>query len=814
MIKNRFSKLYYFKSSYHFRSILCNVNIYRTIINERYILKCQRLYSSSSNDYSITKTRNIGIIAHIDAGKTTTTERMLHYAGFTRRIGDVDDGDTVMDYMKQERERGITITSAAITFGWKDHRINLIDTPGHVDFTIEVERSIRVLDGAVTILDAVSGVEAQTQTVWDQADRYEVPRIAYVNKMDRTGAGFGRTVNEMRYKLGTMPLVCQIPVMKKDNKGNTVFSGVVDFLNMEVLDWDKDSNGSIINKTPLSDKYPISGLFEETLKGRASLIESLSDLDSEMLDTFLELEDPMKITAETIKNTLRRVVLKGQAVPVFCGASFRNIGVQPLMDAIIDYLPSPLDRPAPMASLSSNESVKIDLKENDKLCALAFKVIYDSKRGLMVFVRVYSGRIDNRMLLFNTKTQCKERVNKLVQMYADDVEEIPSITAGNICAIVGLKNTRTGDTLIRFDDTRKNLKLQSIEIPAPVFFQAVEAAGISDEKPLDDALKNVLREDPSLHVYVDPDSGQNLISGMGELHLEIVKDRLLNDFRVNAKLGKMRISYRETATVGKIDHTYLYDREVMGKRVKAQVSLTISPLPENDLGLSEEGGNRVMLEQMIITDDSLDTKEQQENVSLLLPKTEIENALRSGLMTGLYRGPILGFPITKLLIKVNSIKLFGAESTKAAISTCVSQALVDAVKKGNPALLEPLMKVDIELTEEYLGDVLGDLTGTRRGMILGLDAAKSTFDKIDQNINIYAPPDPTYISSSERSEHTVLKSKKVIHAHVPLSTMLGYSSALRSLTGGTASFDMRVHSIGLMSDDQAKNVIREMQGGY
>ncbi|RIA95669.1 P-loop containing nucleoside triphosphate hydrolase protein [Glomus cerebriforme] len=719
-----------------------------------------------------------------------------------------------MDYMKQERERGITITSAAITFGWKNHRINLIDTPGHVDFTIEVERSIRVLDGAVTILDGVSGVEAQTQTVWAQADKYGIPRIAYVNKMDRIGAGFGRTVKEMHHKLGTRPLVCQLPIMKKDSKGNGLFFGVVDLLDMQVLDWNKDPNGSIINKIPLTEKYPISELFEEAIKGRSSLIEALSEIDDQLLEIFLMNEDPMKVSVEEIKEALRRVTLNGKAVPVFCGASFKNVGVQPLMDAVIDYLPSPLDRPAPLATLSDKNLIEIPLKEKEKLCALAFKVIHDHKRGPMIFVRVYSGKIDNRMTLFNTNTRKKERVNKLLQMYANDVEEIPSITAGNIGVILGLKETRTGDTLIQINDSRQNLKLQSIDIPSPVFFYAVEPTSVSDEKPLEEALKNILREDPSLHVHVDSDSGQTLISGMGELHLEIIKDRLLTEFKVNAEMGKMRISYRETIIVEQLEHTFLYDRELMGKKQKAQVSLIITPLSENDKGIPEEGGNRIVIdiEDKIVNLNSDQQNETNDQNSLItkLDKEEIRDSLHSGILSALYRGPILGFPITGLHIKVHSLKLFGLESTKTAISACVSQAFSEAMKNGVPVLLEPLMDVQVEVPEEHLGNVLADLTGTRRGNILGLETSGQSID-YDHSIEIYTPPDPTYISSDENQGAII---KRIIKAHVPLSTLLGYSSSLRSLTGGTGSFSMRIHSFGIMSEDRAKSVINEMQGGY
>ncbi|CAI2170052.1 12393_t:CDS:2 [Funneliformis geosporum] len=730
---------------------------------------------------------------------------MLHYAGFTKRLGDVDHGDTVMDYMKQERERGITITSAAITFGWKDHQINLIDTPGHVDFTIEVERSVRILDGAVTILDAVSGVEAQTQTVWNQADKYEIPRIAFINKMDRIGAEFGKTIREIHYKLGVIPLVCQIPIMKKDSKGDIIFSEIIDILDMKVLDWNKDPKGSIVNKTILNKQNP---LFEEAVKGRTHLIEVLSEMDDQLLEIFLENEDPMKVSVKDIKDALRRITLNGKAVPIFCGASFRNIGVQPLMDAINDYLPSPLDRPIPLATLSNNKMIEISLKENDKLCALAFKVIHDPKRGFMVFVRVYSGKINNRMTLFNTNTHQKERVNKLLQMYADDVEEIPSIKAGNIGVIIGLKETRTGDTLIQVNDTRHDLRLQNIDIPAPVFFCAVEPASTSEEKPLEDALKNILREDPSFHVHVDSDSGQTLISGMGELHLEIIKDRLLTDFKINAVMGKMRISYRETITK-QSECTFLYDRELMGKKQKTQVSLIITPLSENDKGILEEGGNRIELD---ITNNLLmDTTQQNQNFLVTkLNKEDIEKALYSGILSALNKGPILGYMITGLHIKVHSLKLFGLESTKTSISTCVAQAFDKAMKNGIPALLEPLMDVEVEVPEEYLGDVLADLTGTRRGIISGLEVSRQSIDYND-SIDIYIPSSDLIYTSQQV---VIMKPRRIIKAHAPLSTLLGYSSSLRSLTGGTGSFSMRVHSFGIMSEDRTKAVIHEMQGGY
>ncbi|CAG8466251.1 10558_t:CDS:2 [Ambispora gerdemannii] len=723
-----------------------------------------------------------------------------------------------MDYMKQERERGITITSAAITFGWRKHRINLIDTPGHVDFTIEVERSVRVLDGSVTILDAVSGVEAQTQKVWTQADRYGIPRIAFINKMDRVGAGFGRTVREMQRKLQTRPLVCQIPMMRTDERGNLDFYGVVDLLDMQLLDWDKDPNGRVIQKTVITDNYHDQTFYKELMKGRTCLVEALSELDDQILDIFLASEEHMKVSADDIRQALRRVTLSGKAVPVFCGASLKNIGVQPLMDAIVDYLPSPLDRPAPLANLGEGGTAQITLREKDPLCALAFKVVHDQRRGAMVFVRVYSGVLDNRMSLYNTNIHQKERANKLLQMYADEVEEIPSINTGNIGAVVGLKETRTGDTLINWNDSRKNLRLPSIDIPAPVFFCAVEPISASEEKPLEEALKNILREDPSLHVHTDPESGQTLISGMGELHLEIVKDRLLNDFKVKAEIGKMRISYRETATAELSDLSYLYDKEVMGKRAKAQISLSISSLSEDDLGVASEGSNRIELE--IINPDLLENNDDtssEKQMQTKLTLEEINSAVRGGILSALYRGPILGFPLTGLRVKAHALQLFGAESTKTAISSCASQALTQAVKSASPALLEPLMEVSVEVSEEYLGIVISDLSGVRRGHVISLETLgrgdANTEQKLHQN-EVYAPPDSTYKYGEHEGSLGISKPKRIVHAHVPLSSMLGYASALRSLTAGNASFNMIVYRFGLMSEDRARNVIAEMQGGY
>ncbi|KAI8576971.1 hypothetical protein K450DRAFT_254476 [Umbelopsis ramanniana AG] len=795
-------------------TIACRYRVQALTLKPTFPLK-GRWYSTATDDFTVAKTRNIGIIAHIDAGKTTTTERMLHYAGVTRKIGDVDDGDTVMDYLAAERERGITINSAAITFGWRGHRINLIDTPGHVDFTIEVERSVRVLDGAVTILDGVAGVEAQTQTVWHQADRYNVPRIAFVNKMDRMGAAFGRTVREIRSKLGARPLVVQIPGPMDES--STGMASVADLVTMELLQWDESSKGSTIQRTPLTE----GPIYEEAVRGRTALVESLAELDENIVEIFFDEADGdhMKVSANDIKKSIRRVTIQGTAVPVLCGAAFKNIGVQPVMDAVVDYLPSPLDRPNAIATLNNGAKTEIALKETGKLVALAFKVSHDPRRGALVFVRVYSGKLNDRSTIFNTTTNTKERVNRLLQMYAKDVEEIPFISAGNIGVIVGLRDTRTGDTIVQGNDAaaiKSRLQLSRIDIPSPVFFMAIEPASVSEEKPIDEALRKLLREDPSLHVWTDSESGQTLISGMGELHLEIVKDRLLNEFKCKAEMGKMRISYRETCQ-GEAVVDHMYDKELLGKRVRAACRVALRPLDEEadmdaaiEEGWTKESGCLIQASADEVTDATEDESQPTANQNNSISEEEIKDAVQTGLQSGLSRGALLSFPLTRLQVRADNIRLFGADTTPGAIAACVSQAVYDAVKQASPALLEPMMEVNIEVTEDQIGSVVGDLSGTRRGHVIGLESAKS--DTVQQEIHsaIYAPPDSAMSGGVHHHEHAT--QKRVIKAHVPLSSMIGYSSALRSLTAGNGTFSMRVIGYGDMSQDRERAVIKEIKG--
>ncbi|ORX58199.1 P-loop containing nucleoside triphosphate hydrolase protein [Hesseltinella vesiculosa] len=767
----------------------------RSVVKISHDVSSMRFYASASKAFSTPKTRNIGIIAHIDAGKTTTTERMLYYAGVTKRLGDIDDGDTVMDYLKAERERGITINSAAITFGWKDHRLNLIDTPGHVDFTMEVERSVRVLDGAVTILDGVAGVEAQTETVWRQADRYSLPRLAFVNKLDRTGGAFGRTVQEIWKKLQARPLVTQLPCYYDDATRKGCLAAVIDVVDMKVLEWTSD-DGHSWTATALTKDAPT---YDEAVLARTALVETLAEMDEAIVDVFFDQADGdhMQVPAVAIKDAIRRVTLDNKAVPVLCGSAFKNIGVQPLLDAIVDYLPSPLDRPAALATINDQRTqLMIPLKENASLCALAFKVTHDPRRGPMVYVKVYAGKLAQRATLFNTTTRSKERANKLLQMYAKDVEEIPAIEAGNIGVIVGLKHTRTGDTLVMANDrqaVKTNLQLGHIDIPSPAFFAAIEPHSVSDEPAVEEALQHLTREDPSLKVWTDEDSGQRLISGMGELHLEIVKDRLINDFKCKADMGKMRISYRESCQADGLA-TYQYDKEILGKRARASVTVSISSnldqetLDDNeDKGWASESGNLFKID---LGQFGNEENHQDGAGEGCLSTDEIYQAVHTGLMSGFARGAVLGFPLTRVKVRVSNLEFYGPETTAGAISASVSHAVHQALSSASPNLLEPMMEVVTEVHEADIGHVVADLSGTRRGHVLSMEST------LDENRDL---------DNATEVQHR-------IKAHVPLSSMLGYSSGLRSLTGGSGSFSMRVIGYGEMGKDRERAVVNEMKG--
>eukprot|EP00842_Homolaphlyctis_polyrhiza_P006082 jgi/Hompol1/6475/HPOL_002666-RA len=672
------------------------------------IVVSRRFASTATHAVSPKSIRNIGIIAHIDAGKTTTTERMLYYVGYTKRIGNVDDGSTVTDYLKTERERGITIQSACIPLAWKAHRINLIDTPGHVDFTIEVERSLRVLDGAVCVLDGVAGVEAQTETVWKQANRYKIPRIAFVNKMDRAGASFSHTFAAIARRLGGWgrPIACQLPIFL-DDKGNWTtsslgggrFEGVVDLITMDRLDWSSDTqSGSVVTRSPLLSQTqansdttnaidPWQSVRADAIEHRRALIETLSELDDEIVEVFLNCDaDHMRVSAQDLRAACRRATIAGRAVPVFCGAAFKNIGVQPLLDAVVDYLPSPIDMPPTIANLPDGTQTKVAITDPN-LSALAFKIVHDSSRGLLVYVRVYSGTLESRSVLqiagsatgaSRDRKAVKERATKLVELYADDYEEVPTIAAGNIGAIVGLKQVKTGDTLISATDKRA-IQLHSIVIQPPVFVRSCTATSVADEKLLANALENLMREDPSLTLTYNEETGQTLLGGMGELHLEIAGERLLEVYKVKADLGKVEISYRETVPFDGIvyAHTEHYDTELFGKRYRCDLELEIqsSRSMENDTddpiddnhddgtsGVAKSGASSTSTSDFA-RDRLSDTTQVHSKIAFKMvtisdetrqitdfaPLAEYSDAIDAGIRGALSRGPVLGFPVANFL---------------------------------------------------------------------------------------------------------------------------------------------------------------------
>lgn len=779
------------------RQRLVTRDLLRSRLRSRWYASLKTSTSTPASAKPLDKIRNIGIIAHIDAGKTTTTERMLYYAGYTKRIGDVDDGDTVMDFLPAERQRGITITSAAITFPWKGHQINLIDTPGHVDFTIEVERSVRVLDGAVTILDAVAGVEAQTATVWHQAARYNIPKIIYVNKMDRTGASFSRTVKEIWSKLKILPLVLQIPLRGRDGDG---IIGIIDLVTMDKLTWDKTSMVTT-HLTEQDESYLIAQ------QGRTALVEALSELDETIVEVYLSLEDHMKVPPSDIVAALRRVTLAGKVAPVFCGASLRHLGVQPVLDGVINLLPSPIDRPPAKGLIAtSNTTVPVELSTTAPLCALAFKVTHDTRRGMMVFVRVYAGTLSPRMTLYNTSTKSRERVNKLLKMYADQVEEVQTIGAGNIGVIVGLKDTRTGDTLVAHHGIGKDahsMHLQSIDVPAAVFFVSIEAISNSAEKSLEEALQKMLREDPSLHLRLDTETGQTLLSGMGELHLEVVRDRLATDYGLDSdkiKIGPMRISYREAViSTETVETSHSIERETSDGVVKVAVDVSLGAI---------EGGNKIDY-----------SKVTQEPLSTDNPDAHLATIILNSAIGALSRGPILGYSVTGANLIIHNVSITGLESTETLpplarpiISQCISRAISKALEASSVRLMEPFATVEIkDVPDHRLGDILSDLSGKRRARVLGMENEES--DENTQEATFWVPPEAEG-SVSGREQHDA-GVKRTIRAEIPLAQVRDLSTALRSATGGEISgFGMVVDKWDLMDQDNERAVIKEIKGDW
>jgi len=816
----------------------------------------------------------------------------------------VDDGSTVTDFLPAERARGITIQSAAITFHWPPlpeeniasssshmkqirlsppvsppQTINLIDTPGHADFTFEVLRSLRILDGAVCILDGVAGVEAQTEKVWYQAATYKIPKLIYVNKLDRDGAAFGKTVKEIASKLHAWPAVCQIPWFEG---GNGRFIGVVDIVSLKALRWADGGDGKaiqILNLTELEVHEP--SLVKEARKARIALVELLSEYDDVMVEKYLDSdEDHMAITQSDITASLRRCVLSGTTlVPVYAGASFRNIGVQPLLDAILDLLPSPEECPDPEISMGkiagglnqlvSGKLALSDIEKSPKArrggsskksghlaiqnletCALAFKVVNDPKRGVLVYVRVYHGAIHRNTLLFNTNLQVSERAPRLLEMYASDAVEVSSISTGHIGVIVGLKYARTGDTLLSYTGANpktgppaplNTLQLRPIVVPPPVFFASVEPQSLSEEKPVADALALLLREDPSLQLSVDEDSGQTLLSGMGELHLEIAGDRLVQDLRAKATMGKIEIGYRECILASGGPETVLFDRETAGRKGKASCTTTVGLLTEGDATTELTEGNFMLQQDGNAVSTSIlkhqDDADESNLITTALPAhlsdTIIHKALQNGALAALARGPRYSFALHSTHVSITidpSSQIFGPDSTPAAISSAARLAtqasLKTSAQQTPPSIMEPVMNVTISVDEKSLGAVVHDLSSARGGHILSLDDAdvvSSSTNSIEAREDVplidirrvYAPPDPFEVAAVAGEDFSMASNgnrARTIMARVPLKEMVGYLKHLRSLTGGRGTFVMSVDRFERMSGVREKRVLREMSG--
>ncbi len=670
-----------------------------------------------SRTIPLERQRNIGIMAHIDAGKTTTTERILFYTGVTYKIGEVHEGTAVMDWMEQERERGITITSAATTCFWRDHGINIIDTPGHVDFTIEVERSLRVLDGAIAVFCSVGGVEPQSETVWRQATRYKVPRIAFVNKMDRVGADFFRVVGMMEERLRTRPVVMHLPVGKEDT-----FAGVVDLVKEKTLVWDESTLGARYRVEDISDE-----MRDEVAEYRERLIEAASDFDEALMEKYLEGEE---ISPEEIMAAIRKGTLGLEITPVFCGSAFKNKGVQPLLDAVIDYLPSPVDIPPVRGINPKTEEEEIrETRDDAPYSALAFKIMTDPFVGQLTFFRVYSGCISAGSYVYNSSKNQKERIGRLVRMHSNKREEVKEVYAGDIAAAVGLKYTTTGDTIC---DPDHPILLESLEIPEPVISIAIEPKTKADQERLAVSLQKLSVEDPSFRVKTDEETGQTIISGMGELHLEIIVDRLLREFKVEASVGKPQVAYKETILrSAKAEGKYI--KQTGGRGQYGHVWLEVEP---NEPGKGFEFINKI--------------------VGGVVPREYIP-AVEAGVKEAMEAGTLAGYPVVDVKVTLFDGSYHDVDSSEMAFKIAGSMGFKEAVKKAGQVLLEPIMDVEVVVPEQFMGDVIGDLN-SRRGKVLGMDS-RAGF--------------------------------QVISAKVPLANMFGYSTDLRSLTQGRASFTMQ-----------------------
>ncbi len=686
-----------------------------------------------SREYPLERTRNIGIIAHIDAGKTTTTERILFYTGRTHRMGNVDDGTTVTDWMEQERERGITITAAAVTCFWRDCQINIVDTPGHIDFTAEVQRSLRVLDGGVVVFDAVAGVEPQSETVWRQADRYKVPRICFVNKMDRIGADFWRTVEMIREQLASSPVAVQVPIGAEDR-----FRGVVDLLTMQAIIY-ADDLGTVQETTVMPEE-----LVPEVHRYREDLLEKIAECDDQVMEKYLEGEE---IPVEGLRRALRGATLRGELVPVLCGSALRNKGVQPVLDAVVDYLPSPLDVP-PMTGINPHTGTewRCYADESKPFAALVFKVVSDPFVGRLVYLRVYSGRLKVGSAVFNPVKGKKERISRLLRMYANRREEIPLVEAGDIVAAVGLKDTFTGETL---SDFTQQVILEAIRFPEPVISVAIEPRTQADQDKLNEALQRLAEEDPTFQVRIDDQTGQLIISGMGELHLEVLVDRMLREFRVLANVGKPQVAYRETITEP-VQSEGEFIRQMGARNLYGHVTLKLKPLPA--------GSGFGFVNQ---TSEST------------FPQAFVP-AVEAGIRESLDSGVLAGYTLVDLQVTLVGGTFDEEESSEMAFKVAASMALRNGAERANPVLLEPIMKVESVAPEEFSGAIIGDLSA-RGGQIEGLQS---------RGVGMQA-----------------------VRAMAPLAEMFGYATALRSMTQGRGTFTMEFDHYDQVSPEVLEHIL-------
>ena len=680
--------------------------------------------------------RNIGIMAHIDAGKTTTTERILFYTGRSYKMGEVHDGNAVMDWMEQEQERGITITSAATTCAWNEHKINIIDTPGHVDFTVEVERCLRVLDGVIAVFCSVGGVEPQSETVWRQADRYAIPRLAFINKMDRVGANFDRCLKMMVERLGANPLPLQLPVGKEAD-----FEGVIDLIEEKMLSFSEQSLGQEVVESPIPDRYK-----EAFTAARMAILEKLADFDEGVMEKYL---DDKPVSVDEMYRALRKATLALEVVPVLCGSAFKNKGIQPLLDSVVRYLPSPADIDFVEGLDRQGEPVQRKTGPQEKFCGLVFKLMSDSFVENLAFARIYSGVLSVGDKVFNPVKKKKEKVSKLLKLHANKREEVREIRAGDIGAVVGLKFTTTGDTLCENGDF---IVLESMDFPDPVIGVAIEPRSKADEKKLIETLDKIALEDPSFTVKTDADTGQKIISGMGELHLEIIVDRLLNEFKVSANVGKPQVAYKETITAEVVEEGRF--EQTTGAGQYGHVVLQIEPL--------ERGGGFVF---------------SNEVDGATIPSTFLA-AIERGVKDTLDSGPLIGYPLTDVKVRLTGGSYDEEDSTEMAFGVAAAMALRKAGMTAKPVLLEPVMDLEVVTPEEYVGDVIADLN-SKRGRVTAIEAEKEV---------------------------------QIVRAHVPLAEMFGYSTSLRSATQGRANFTMQFFEYDVVPETKAQKIIKKIRG--